>query len=54
MYKSKTIEKKRITSEIMWMFEICIDMLNCFHKCHYGAVGLLSDEDYTKLKTAAN
>ena len=35
------------------MFEICIDMLNCFHKCHYVTVGLLSDEDYTKLKTAA-
>ena len=35
------------------MFEICIDMLNCFHKCHYVTVGLLSEEDYTKLKTAA-
>ena len=35
------------------MFEICIDMLNCFHKCHYVAVDLLSKEDYKKLMTAA-
>ena len=35
------------------MLEICIFMLNCFHKCHYVTVDLLSDEDYTKLKTAA-
>ena len=28
-------------------------MLNCFLKCHYVTVGLLTDEDYKKLKTTA-
>ena len=45
--------KDIITDNIKCMFEICIDMLNCFNKIQYVAVDLLSDNDYTKLKLAA-
>ena len=48
-----SFRKSIITNKIKCIFEICIDILNCFHRIQYVAVDLLSEKDYSKLKLAA-
>ena len=45
-----TVLKDDVTKMIRQTFEICIDMLKCFHKIRYEDVDLLTDEDYSNLK----
>ena len=35
---------------IQCLFEICIDMFNCFHKSQYVGFELLKESDYAILK----
>ena len=48
-----SVSKLDATSMIQRMFEICVDMLKCFHKIQYVDVDLLTDEDHKQLKEIA-